>query len=116
MTSGAPENGGVPDGWDRPREVQHSVAVRSSRAPVAQGTERRTSNPRVGGSNPPGRILPATHEPSRREAAATFVGLAQGGGGAPRARRGRGVCGSRHGEGWLPACEQGGSCKWEETP
>ena len=30
------------------------------RAPVAQGTERRTSNPRVGGSNPPGRIrLPA---------------------------------------------------------
>ena len=25
-------------------------------APVAQGTERRTSNPRVGGSNPPGRI------------------------------------------------------------
>ena len=29
------------------------------RAPVAQGTERRTSNPRVGGSNPPGRIVPA---------------------------------------------------------
>ena len=26
------------------------------RAPVAQGTERRTSNPRVGGSNPPGRM------------------------------------------------------------
>ena len=28
----------------------------ASHAPVAQGTERRTSNPRVGGSNPPGRI------------------------------------------------------------
>ena len=35
----------------------------SRRAPVAQWTERRTSNPRVAGSNPPGRIkLPAnTH-------------------------------------------------------
>jgi hypothetical protein len=28
----------------------------SPHAPVAQGTERRTSNPRVGGSNPPGRV------------------------------------------------------------
>lgn len=26
-------------------------------APVAQRTERRTSNPKVGGSNPPGRAL-----------------------------------------------------------
>ena len=33
-------------------------------APVAQGTERRTSNPRVGGSNPPGRM--ATHGRSAR--------------------------------------------------
>ena len=38
-------------------------------APVAQGTERRTSNPRVGGSNPPGRTvncLPkADYDPAR---------------------------------------------------
>ena len=39
-------------------------------APVAQWTERRTSNPRVGGSNPPGRIeLPANrHNLVRRSA------------------------------------------------
>jgi hypothetical protein len=30
----------------------------SVRAPVAQWTERRTSNPRVGGSNPPRRVAP----------------------------------------------------------
>jgi hypothetical protein len=31
----------------------------AARAPVAQWTERRTSNPRVGGSNPPGRMVSA---------------------------------------------------------
>src|SRR6185295_15825789 len=31
--------------------------LRSARAPVAQWTEQRTSNPRVGGSNPPRRNL-----------------------------------------------------------
>src|SRR4026207_869817 len=90
MTSGAPENGGVPDGWDRPREVQHSVAVRSSRAPVAQGTEQRTSNPRVGGSNPPGRISVREAALCLRNAdalAATFVGPATGKAVSPRSNR-----------------------------
>ena len=39
---------------ERPQRPCRPITLR--RAPVAQWTERRTSNPRVGGSNPPGRI------------------------------------------------------------
>ena len=54
--------GGARLGWLRRDTFRaEPIDVRASvypplRAPVAQGTERRTSNPRVGGSNPPGRI------------------------------------------------------------
>src|SRR5919108_1821121 len=40
----------------RVSSTQPSRRLPSPHAPVAQWTERRTSNPRVGGSNPPGRI------------------------------------------------------------
>ena len=64
--------------------------LRCVRAPVAQWTERRTSNPRVGGSNPPRRTYkaPATWSPAssrrsrpgvggqRRGQRAAFAGVA----------------------------------------
>ena len=41
--------------WNHRSTIEPGCYPRA-RAPVAQWTERRTSNPRVGGSNPPGRI------------------------------------------------------------
>src|SRR3954467_5814335 len=41
---------------ERVRHRRQSSGLPFRHAPVAQWTERRTSNPRVGGSNPPGRI------------------------------------------------------------
>ena len=41
---------------ERVRHRRHPSGLPFPHAPVAQWTERRTSNPRVGGSNPPGRI------------------------------------------------------------
>ena len=38
------------------RHPRQSSGLPCAHAPVAQWTERRTSNPRVGGSNPPGRM------------------------------------------------------------
>ena len=43
---------------ERVRHPRQSSGLPFPHAPVAQWTERRTSNPRVGGSNPPGRIPP----------------------------------------------------------
>ncbi len=57
---GAPHRPG-PDEPDRDDHagtiIPRNPPIPCSSAPVAQWTERRTSNPRVGGSNPPGRIL-----------------------------------------------------------
>src|SRR6201997_4905303 len=59
----APQQGGLADAARNEQRVvaagpgtRSSAAVPSVAAPVAQWTERRTSNPRVGGSNPPGRV------------------------------------------------------------
>ena len=66
-------------------------------APVAQGTERRTSNPRVGGSNPPGRIGRRARRmwgDGERDRSATPRGR--------RARRGRARRPQRNGHGASP--------------
>ena len=56
--AGAPARLGCRGTLEAPAAAHRSEPSRlpSRRAPVAQWTERRTSNPRVGGSNPPGRI------------------------------------------------------------
>ena len=50
-----------------------ATSTDTSRAPVAQGTERRTSNPRAGGSNPPRRTT-AGHEDQLRRRDILFLG------------------------------------------
>jgi hypothetical protein len=61
------------DGTGAVKSAAVGVTPRRARAPVAQGTERRTSNPKVGGSNPPGRIpcLPLLLRPGGRRTRGT---------------------------------------------
>ena len=55
-----------------------ATSTDTSRAPVAQGTERRTSNPRAGGSNPPRRTT-AGHEDQLRRRDILFPGRVHAG-------------------------------------
>ena len=43
--------------WAQPPFVQSRKCPSTKGAPVTQGTEQRTSNPRLGGSHPPGRAI-----------------------------------------------------------
>jgi hypothetical protein len=54
--------------------LREEAALGCRDAPVAQGTERRTSNPRAGGSNPPRRAAsPQVSEAQNRAHHALFA-------------------------------------------